>query len=114
MTFDQVPTLAGFRIIVALMLSVRFRRDHGTDTSLSRFFREPICVKRPVSRERAGWNIADQRSNALHIVCLPGQQQEANKVARRIHKRDNPGRQAAARAPNGMMPCPPFAPVAFW
>jgi hypothetical protein len=45
---------------------------------------------------------------------LTGQQQEADQIAERIHLRDDLGRQAAARAPDGLSASPPFAPVAFW
>ena len=42
-----------------------------------------------------------------------GQQQKLDQIAKRINKRHNLGRQSAARAPNGLMLGPLFAPVAF-
>ncbi len=56
--------------------------------------------------QRAVWSALYQRSRALHVVRLPGQQQEAGEIAERIDQGDNPGRQTAARAqwPDAMSP----------
>jgi hypothetical protein len=47
-------------------------------------------------------------------VALAGQEHEAHQVAQRIDQRDNLGGQSAARASDGLMLSPPFAPLAFW
>ena len=56
----------------------------------------------------------DQRRDALRVVCLTWQKQKADQVAKRIDQGNDFGRQAAARASNGLSVSPPFAPVAFW
>src|SRR4051794_39394360 len=45
---------------------------------------------------------------------LAGQQDEAHQGAEGVDKGDDLGRQAAARAADGLGPGPPFAPLAFW
>ena len=55
-----------------------------------------------------------QRGNPLHVVCLPRQKQKAKQVPKRIDHADDLGRQPTARAPDGLMLSPPFAPDAFW
>ncbi len=55
----------------------------------------------------------DQGSTPLHVVRLPRQKQKAEQVAERIDHGHDPGRQPAARASDGLMLCPPFAPEAL-
>jgi hypothetical protein len=45
---------------------------------------------------------------------LSRQKQEAHEIAERINQCHDFSCQAAARAPDGLMLSPPFAPVAFW
>jgi len=111
--FDQVPPAIDFIIIFPLHNSVRFWRDHGSCTAFAQLFKQPIGVKRLVSQQRSERNASDQRSHPLHIVGLPRQQQELYKITKRVHQCHDFGGQPAARAPNGLILSPPFAPVAF-
>ncbi len=74
---------------------------------------EPIGVEGLVGQQRCEGDIVDQGSNPLHVVRLPRQKQKAEQVAERIDQGNDFGRQPAARASDGLMPCPPFAPEAF-
>src|ERR671916_3411782 len=47
-------------------------------------------------------------------MALARQQHEAHEVAERIDQSDDLGGQAAAGAADGLIPGPPFAPLAFW
>jgi hypothetical protein len=47
-------------------------------------------------------------------VRLTRQQQKADQVAKCVDQCNDFGRQAAARASDGLSLSPPFAPVAFW
>jgi hypothetical protein len=47
-------------------------------------------------------------------MALARQEHEAHEVSQRIDQRDDLGRQPAARATDGLMVSPPFAPLAFW
>lgn len=111
---DEMPPFVGSGVIVTLVLAVRFRGDHCACTSRVQFLKQPIRIERFVCQERPERNIPDQRGNALHVMRLTWQQQEADKVAKRIHQSDDLGCQAAARTPDGLILSPPFAPVAFW
>lgn len=109
-----MPPLVSFGIIIALMFAVGFRRDHGSRATRVQFFQEPIRIERFIRHERTERDIADQGCYAFHVMRLAGKQQEADQIAERIDQRDDLGRQAAARAPDGLSLSPPFAPVAFW
>ena len=100
--------------MVALMHAVRFRWDHGGCATRIQLFQEPIRIKRLVRQKRPERDVADQRGNALHVMRLTGQHQEADQITERIHQRDDLSRQTAARASDGLSLSPPFAPVAFW
>lgn len=56
----------------------------------------------------------DQRRNPFRVVRLAWQKQKAQQVSERIDQAYNFGCQSAARSPDGLMLCPPFAPDAFW
>ena len=104
----------GIGVIVALMLAVRFRRDHGGCATRVQFFQKPIRIERFIRHKRAEGDIPDQWRDAFHVMRLTGQQQKADQVAKRIDQGHDFGRQAATREPNGLSLSPPFAPVAFW
>lgn len=104
----------GVGVIVALMLAVRFWRDHGTCATRVQFFQEPIRIERFIRQKRAERDTPDQRRDAFHVMRLTGQQQKADKVSKRIDQGHDFGRQTAARAPDSLSVSPPFAPVAFW
>jgi len=96
-----MPTLVDVCVIVALMLAARFRRDHSGCATRVQFFEEPIRIERLVRQKRPERDVADQRGNPLHVMRLTGQQQEADQIAERVHQRDDLGRQAAVRTPDG-------------
>ena len=106
-----MPPLISFGVIVARMLAVRFRRDHGTCAAL---IEQPVRTLRLIRHERAEGDIPDQRRDALHVVRLTRQQHKADRFAKCVDQGNDFGRQAAARTPDGLSLCPPFAPVAFW
>ena len=109
-----MPTLISFSVIVALMLAVRCRRDHGTCAALIQLFQEPVRIERFICHERAEGDISDQRRDAFHVVRLTRQQQKADQVAKCVDQSNDFGRQAAARTSDGLSLSPPFTPVAFW
>jgi hypothetical protein len=56
----------------------------------------------------------DQRRHAERVMALARQQHEAHEVAEGVDEGDDLGGQAAAGAADGLLPGPPFAPLAFW
>jgi hypothetical protein len=79
----------------------------------SRSFQEPISIKGFISQQCAKGNVVYQWSPPFHVVCLPRQKQKAKQVPERIDHANYFGRQPTARAPDGLMLGPPFAPDAF-
>ena len=106
----RVTPLVDVSIVVSFPFPVRFGWNNRGCAALIKILQEPIGVESLVGQQRCEGDIVDQRSNPLHVVRLPRQKQKAEQVAERIDQGDDPGRQPAARASNGLMPCPPFAP----
>ncbi len=100
-------------IVVSLHFPVRFGRDNRSCAALIKVLQEPIGVEGLVGQQRCEGDIVDQGGNPLHVVRLPRQKQKAEQVAERIDQGNDFGRQPAARASDGLMPCPPFVPEAF-
>src|SRR3954454_12783680 len=61
-----------------------------------------------LSPSRAPKAMPEQRPHADNVVMLAGQQDEAHKGAEGVDKGDDLGRQAAARAADGLGPGPPL------
>ncbi len=100
-------------IVVSLHFPVRFGWNNRSCAALIKVLQEPIGVEGLVGQQRSEGDIVDQGGNPLHVVRLPRQKQKAEQVAERIDQGNDFGRQPAARASDGLMPCPPFAPEAF-
>jgi hypothetical protein len=47
-------------------------------------------------------------------MSLTGQKYEVDQVTERVDQSNDLGGQSAARAPDGLILSPPFAPLAFW
>ncbi len=105
-----MPPLISLGVIVSLMLTVRFRRDHSTCAALIQLFQEPVRIERFIRHQRAEGDIPDQGRDAFHVVRLTRQQQKADQVAKCVDQGNDFGRQAAARTSNGLSLSPPFAP----
>src|SRR3954468_7552103 len=69
-------------------------------------------MRRPCEQGPKG-DTLNQRPHADGVVVLAGPQDETHQGAEGADKGDNLGRQAAARAADGLGPGPPFAPLAF-
>ena len=67
-----------------------------------------------LSPMRARIDVGDQRLDTDAVVTLAGQKHEANQIAERVDQGHDLGRQAAARAADGLILSPPFAPVPCW
>ena len=67
-----------------------------------------------MQEQSAKRQVVDQLHDSLALVPLSWQQQEANEIAYRVYQGHDLCAQTAARAANGLMLSPPFAPDAFW
>src|ERR687893_1269469 len=94
--------------------AVGLGRDHRGGAAIVEVRPEPVRVERLVAEQGAEGDALDQRPHANGVVALAGQQDEAHQVAEGVDEGDDLGRQAAARAADGLVPGPPFAPLAFW
>src|SRR3954452_12156755 len=70
---------------------------------------EPVRIERFVAEQSPEGDALDQRPHADTVVVLAGQQDEPHQVT----NGDDLGRQNATRAADGLVPGPPFAPLAF-
>src|SRR3712207_2356833 len=104
----------GVAVEVEAGLAVRLGRDHGGGAAGVEFGPEPVDVGGPVAEQGAEGDALDKRRHADGVVALARQQHEAHQVAQRVHQGDDLGGQAATGAADGLVLCPPFAPLAFW
>ena len=88
-------------------------RDHRGGTAIVKLRPEPVRVERFVAEQGAEGDALDEGPHADNVVVLAGQQDEAHQGAEGVDKGDDLGRQATARAVDGLVPGPPFAPLAF-
>src|ERR671917_778494 len=95
-------------------LAVGLRRDHRGGAAIVKPCSEPVRVERFVAEQSAEGDALDQRLHADAVVALAGQQDEAHRIAEGVDEGDDLGRQPAARAADGLISSPPFAPLAFW
>ena len=81
--------------------------------ALIQFGQKPIGVECLVAQQCAETNTFDERLHSFAIMGLAGQENKAGKIAERIDKGHDLGRQSTSRPPDGLSESPPFAPVAF-
>src|ERR1700745_3055312 len=95
-----------------------FRLDLGGRTAAARRLSSSVrsqSTSNALSPRRAPKaTSAISGGDTARIMALGGQQHKAHQVSQRVHQRDDFGRQSAARAPDGLILSPPFAPLAFW
>lgn len=101
-------------IVIAQELAARFRWDDRGGSARIEFVEKPIGIERLVRQEGIEGNAIYERFHALNVVSLTGQENEVGQVSERVDQSNDLSGQSAARAPNGLMLSPPFAPLAFW
>ena len=102
----------GTEVGVDFALAVRFGRDHGEGTPVVEFGAEPVGVEGSVTEEHVEFHALDQRLYLNHIMGLPKQQHDANKISQRIDQGYGLNRQTIARTadrltmtPLALVPC---------
>jgi hypothetical protein len=111
---DKVPPFVHFEVARDASRPIGFWRDDRSGTSLIQFEAQPIDIEGFVSQERIELNIFDQRLDTDAVMTLPRQKDEAHEIAEGIDQCHDLGRQAAARAADGLILSPPLAPVPCW
>lgn len=100
-------------VMVDAGFSVGFRGDDGTSSAPVEGGAEPIDIEGPVAQQGIEGGPLDQRRHADRVIPLPRQQDEAHQIAQGIDQGHSLRRLAAARAADGLILSPPFAPLAF-
>lgn len=108
---DEMPPAIHGEITRNEVLAIRFRRNDGLDFLFAEQLAQTIVVESLVGQQRLHVDAFDQVWRGDAVVTLAGEQNEAGEVAECIDKRDDLRRQAAARAADGLMTSPPFAPI---
>src|ERR687889_2322612 len=111
---DQVAPAVHVAVEVDGALAVGLGWDHRGGTTIVEVRPEPVGVEGLVAEQGAEGDALDQRPHADAVVALAGQQDEAHRVAEGVDQGDDLGGQPAARAADGLISSPPFAPIAFW
>ena len=112
--FDQMAPAIDLGVVGNAPCAVGLRRNDGDSSTVIQLGADPIDVEGLVGEQRVELDTLDQRLDADAVVALTRQQNEANEIAERVDQRQDLGGQAAARAANGLILSPPFAPVPCW
>ena len=111
-TLDQVPLPVDVLVVGDRLRSRSRRWNDGFGTHLCDPCAKPIGIVALVGQQMFKRNTADQVLGLEEIVHLAASQDEANRVAKRIHASADLGAQAATRTSDRLIFAPPFAPAA--
>ena len=89
----------------------RIGGDHGADAARLEMVSEGVRIERRIADYDLGGQPLDERFGLCHLVRLAGGEANAQGVAQAIRGDVQLGAQAPARAPDGLILSPPFAPA---
>ncbi len=112
--FDQMALLVEVGIVRDGLGARAVRGDHGADVVLAQVCSEGIGVEGLVGDQDLGGQAADERFGLGDVVRLAGGETNAQRIAERIDGDVQLGAQPPARAPDGLILRPPFAPAECW
>ena len=82
---DEMPGFVERLVVVSLVFTVCFRRDHGFYFSRCQPVQNArVGVIPLVSQKDVGGNIVDQNIRAVQVASLPGRQMKARRIAQCI------------------------------
>ena len=113
-TFDEVAFLVELGIVRDGLGAGAVRGDRGVDVVRAQVRSEGIGVEGLVGDQDLGGQAADERFGLGDVVRLAGGETNAQRIAERIDGDVQLGAQPPARAPDGLILSPPFAPAACW
>ena len=85
-------------------------RNDDASTTFIEFVIEPVAIKGLVCEQVLKVDAVNQRWNTNCVIAVAGQENEANKIAKRIGQCEDFGRPAAFGFADGLILSPPFAP----
>ena len=112
--FDEMALLVELGIVCNGLGAGAFRGDHGDNAVGAQVCSEGIGVEGLVGDQDLGGQAADERFGLGDVVRLAGGETNAQRIAERIDGDVQLGAQAPARAPDGLILSPPFAPAECW
>jgi hypothetical protein len=108
--YEMPPAIHG-EVAGDSVLAIRFRWDDGLGFCFAEQFTQTIVVEPLVGQQRLHVDAIDQVGCCDAVVALSGKQNEFGKVSERIDEGNDLCCQSAARASDGLMARPPFAPM---
>lgn len=114
-TLDEVPFAIEREVAEPLNKPVRSGRDHRNRAARRDQLNDGVAVVSLVGQHMASAKVFQQWFGLGAVGGIAGRQDEAQRIAQRIAQGMDFGRQAAARAANGLrLLIPPFAPALCW
>jgi len=99
---DQMAPLVHLEVAGDCGDPIGFGRDHGNRAPVVQLGAEPVAVEGFVRQQGGEVEIRQKRGDTGAVVSLARQQDEPHEIAQRIDQRDDLGRQATARTPDGL------------
>jgi len=112
--FDEMALLVEVGIVRDGLGAGTVRGDHGVDVVRAQVRSEGIGVEGLVGNQDFGGQAADECFGLGDVVRLAGGETNAQRIAERIDGDVQLGAQPPARAPDGLILSPPFAPAECW
>ena len=103
---DQMAPLVHLEVAGDCGDPIGFGRDHGNRAPVVQLGAEPVAVEGFVRQQGSEVEIRQKRGDPHAVMSLSRQQDEPHEIAQRVDQRDDLGRQATARTPDGLRPGP--------
>lgn len=112
-TLDDIAAFVGGLVIAMRVFAGRIGRDDGLDATLGEFATQAVGVIGSVGQKAAGMSDhADKAACTSQIMGVAWRDQESQRAPGIIRQRVDFGGLPAARAADGIVEGPPFAPAA--
>ena len=113
---DQVPSLVKVSVVLARLFVRRARRnDHGLAFVQQRLDQPGVGIVGLVGKDDLRGGVLEQGIGTLEVMCLPGREKKACRVAQGIDRSVDLGAQTTSTASEGLLVwIPPFAPALCW
>jgi len=109
-----VPSPVELETELALVVSIRFRRDYDFHASLLDRADDSIRVVALVGDEALALRRCYERRRFGDVVDVPRREMDVEGTTETVHESVDFGRETSARASNTLTLGPPFPPAASW
>jgi hypothetical protein len=111
---DEVPSSVELATELALVSSIRFRRNHDFHASLLDRVNDSVRVVAFVGDEAFSLCRCYERLRFADVVDVPRREVDMEGTTETVHESVDFGRETSARASNTLTLGPPFPPAASW